>query len=48
MPNWKIIYYPEPGENYSPFDYIYHIDDPDEKAEIIHRLEFMRNHELAE
>jgi phage-related protein len=48
MPNWKIVFYPEPGENYSPFDYIYQIDDPDEKAEIIHRLEFMRNHEMAE
>ncbi len=48
MPIWKIVYYPEPGENYSPFDYIRDIDDSDEKAEIIHRLSIIRERELAD
>jgi phage-related protein len=41
MPDWPIVFYPPPGEQDSPYDYIASLANPHEKAHIMRRLDVL-------
>lgn len=48
MAIWKIEFYPKSGHRHSPRDFITSLTENSKKAQIAHRLNFMRDYEIRD